>query len=345
MTPDHQAALGVTVSPTGSWRYSDAELQRVAVRLLYQEDGVGVSSSILQKRVVLNGVPFEAAAAPTFPGLGAYTYSSMTWVLVSVTQRYNRLYALTAVAYVHQSEEPIGGGDTPTPTPDDGNGPAPNVRRGSQDSGAVPDPLPTAGPVTAAQRVAQSPADPPQPLPTDQYRGDPCPDSSDGALIIRDKNCTFNAEFQALDAMSSSFRFTAQATPDQRPEAPVGADGFAVAADPALGVRLEYPAHWKAVSVPNTNAGLQSADRNALVTLAVQRTNAETLGTSDLQSTADGQISQAVSGPPGAGRRAPSRGRSPIRRCGSTVFCTCGLRCHMPPSFRPAAWSWTQRPA
>ncbi len=94
------------------------------------------------------------------------------------------------------------------------------------------------------------------------------------------------------------FRFTPRATPNRRPEAPVGADGFAVAVDSALGVRLEYPAHWKAVSVPNTNAGLQSADRNTLVTLVVQRTDAETLGASDLQSIADSQISQVVNGPP-----------------------------------------------
>ena len=41
MTPDHQAALGIIVAPTGSRRYSDVEFQGVALRLLYQENGVG----------------------------------------------------------------------------------------------------------------------------------------------------------------------------------------------------------------------------------------------------------------------------------------------------------------
>lgn len=298
MTPDHQAALGVIVTPTGGRRYADAELRSVALRLLYQENGVVPTSPVQQTRVVVNGVPFETALSFTYSGFGIYTYGAETLVAVLVTQRYNRLYALPAVMYVHQGAQPPSGAATPTPTPEGGYGVAPGVWQGGQAAAAAPAPLPTAGPVATARRLVQGPAGPPQPLPTDHLRGNPYPDASDGALIIRDKNCAYNVEAQALTAMQNSFRFTAQATPDGRPAALVGADGFAVAADPALGVRLEYPAHWKAVSAPHTNAGLQSADRNVLVTLAVQRTDAETVGTSDLQSLADSQISQVVNGPP-----------------------------------------------
>jgi len=81
-------------------------------------------------------------------------------------------------------------------------------------------------------------------------------------------------------------------------DAEVGVDGFATATDPALGVRLEYPTQWTAVSVPNTNAGLQSADQTVLVTLQAQRTDAETLGPSDLQSVANAQIAQVSNGLP-----------------------------------------------
>ncbi len=302
MTPDHQAALGVIVSPTGSRRYSEAELRTVALRLLYQQNGVIPVSPIQQKRVVVNGVPFETALSFTFSGVGIYTYSSTTLVGVWVTQRYNRLYALPAVVYVHQGAQPPPrpGEPTPTDTPEGQYRVAPDGEReqGYQEGAAAPAPLPTAGPAATAQQLVQGPAGPPRPLPTDHLRGNPCPDASDRALIIRDKNCAYNVEARALTAMHTSFSFTAQVTPDGRPEAPVGVDGFAVATDSALGVRLEYPAHWKAVSAPNTNAALQSADRNTLVTLQTQRTDAETLGTSDLQSIADSQISQVASGPP-----------------------------------------------
>ncbi len=297
MTPDHQAALGVIVTPTGGRRYADADLRSVALRLLYQENGVVPTAHIQQQRVVVNGVPFETALSFAYSGVGIYTYGAETLVAVLVTQRYNRLYALPAVLYVHQAAQPPSGADTPTPTPEGGEGVAPGVGQAGP-AAVAPAPVPTAGPVAPARRLVQGPADPPQPLPTDHLRGNPCPDASDGPLIIRDKNCAYTAEAQALTALQNSFHFTAQATPDRRPVALVGADGFAVAADPALGVRLEYPAPWTAVSVPNTNAGLRSADHNALVTLTVQRTAAETLGTSDLQSLADSQIAQVVNGPP-----------------------------------------------
>jgi len=299
MTADHQAAQGVTVTPTGSRRYSDAELQRVALRLLYQENGVGPTKPET-KRVVINGVPFETARSYTFPGAGIYTYSAVIVVEVGVTQRYNRLYALTAVVYLRQSAEPPPGGSAPTPTPTaaGGFGVAPGGEQRNQEEAAAPTPLPPVGLAAVARRLGQGPAGPPPPLPTDHLRGNPCPDASDGGLVIRDKNCAFKAESQAVNAIVSSFRFTPRALADPRPAAPVGVDGFALAADPALGVRVEYPAQWKAVAVPNTNAGLQSIDNNALVTLTVQRTATETLGTSDLQAIADSQIAQVLKGPP-----------------------------------------------
>jgi len=300
MTPDHQAALGVIVSSTGGRHYSDAELQNVALRLLYQENGVAPTNLIQQKRIVVNGVPFETAVAPSLSG-AVYTYSSATSIGVWVTQRYNRLYALPAVVYFRQAAPPPVNPVPPTDTPVTGNGVVPDAwhggRHNSQD-GVAPAPLPTAGPATTARQLAQDPADLPRPLPTDRLRGNPCPDASDGALIIRDKNCAYNTEAQALRAMHLSFSFTPQATPDRRPAAQVGVDGFTAAADPALGYRLEYPAQWKAVSAPNTNRAVRSADQNALVTLATQRTDTESLGTSDLQSIANSQISQVASGPP-----------------------------------------------
>ncbi len=101
------------LAPTGSRSYSDAELQRMALRLLYQENGVASTKFVQQKRVVFNGVPFETAGASTFSGVGIYTYSSLTEVAVWVTQRYNRLYALTKLVYLHQGALP-----PPTPTPE-----------------------------------------------------------------------------------------------------------------------------------------------------------------------------------------------------------------------------------
>ncbi len=38
MTPDHQAALSVLISPTGNQTYTDTDLQGVARRLLYREE-------------------------------------------------------------------------------------------------------------------------------------------------------------------------------------------------------------------------------------------------------------------------------------------------------------------
>jgi len=302
MTPDHQAALGVIVAPAGSRRYSNAELQSVALRLLYQENGVVPTTPVQQQRIVVNGVTFQTAAAPSFSGSG-YTYSSATSISVWVTQRYNRLYAIAGLVYFQQAAPPPpGSSNEPTPTPASGNGAAPDVwhssQHNSQVSAAAPAPLPTTGPATTARRPAQGLADPPAPLPTDRLRGNPCPSSGDGGFIIRDKNCAAGLEHRLLTAMASSFSFTRQAAADRHPAAQVGVDGFAVASDAALGVRLEYPAQWKAVSAPHANAGLQSADRNVLVTLAVQRTDAETVGMSDLQSLADSQISQVVNGPP-----------------------------------------------
>jgi len=300
MPPDHQAALGVIVTPTGSRRYSDAELRSVALRLLYQENYVIPTIHIQQQRVVINGVAFQTVASASFSGAG-YTYSSSTFIRVWVTQRYNRLYAIAGLVYLLQgAPPPPPNGLVPTPTPEGGLGLAPGARRGSQDSGAAPAPvpLPTAGPVATTHRVAQSPTDPPAPLPTDHPRGNRCPSAGDGSLIIRDKNCAAGLEQQLLTSMAGSFSFTPRASTDRRPAAEVGVDGFATATDSGLGLRLEYPTQWSTVSVPNTNVALQSDDQTVLVTLQTQRTDAEILRESDLQSVANAAITQVSNGPP-----------------------------------------------
>jgi hypothetical protein len=75
----------------------------------------------------------------------------------------------------------------------------------------------------------------------------------------------------------------------------VGVDGFTVATSSSLGVRVEYPAQWSTVSVPDTNIAVRSADQNAAFEVAVNRTSAATLAQSDLESYASSLIAQVAS--------------------------------------------------
>ena len=302
MTPDHQAALGVIVAPTGSRHYSNTELQTIALRLLYQENGVIPALPVRQTPLVIHGMTFQTASAPAFSG-AVYTYNSKTSINVWVTQRANRVYALVGLVYLWQATlpPPRSGGATATPTPDDGNGMAPNTLPGPSEAiqreQSIPVALPTAGPA-AAVRPAQAAADALRPLSTDRLRGNLCPEASDGTLIFRDKNCAARGGLQAITNMVASFDFTTLPTPDRRPAASVGVDGFAIATSSSLGVRVEYPAQWTTFTVANTNLAVRSTDQNTLVTLTVQRSATASVALSDLQSYAASLITQVASGPP-----------------------------------------------
>jgi len=114
MTPDHQAAFGVMVAPTGDRVYSDLEIQDVALRLLAQENQISPVVKIETKRVVVNGVAYQAA--------GGYLISGSPLMAsvaaVAVTQRHHRLYAIANLAYLQvYTAPPAGPGFSPTDTP------------------------------------------------------------------------------------------------------------------------------------------------------------------------------------------------------------------------------------
>lgn len=296
MTPDHQAALGVIVAPTGGRHYSDTELRDVALRLLYQENYLLNGMQIQQQRIVVNNVGFQAVAAVSYSG---YPAASQTAISVWVTQRHNRLYALAGLVYHQVDMLPAGGGDTPTPTPtpDTGFGAAPDSYLNGMAARPVAAPSPAAGLAAPARRL-DAPAGPPAPLPTDHLRGNLCPTPGDGGLVFADRNCAFAAEQQMLVAIRSSFAFTLHAADDRRPAAKIGVDGFALASNTALGFRVEYPAQWRPVAIQNMAGGVESPDQTTLVTLEVQRTGPETLAPSDLQSAAYAEIAQVSNGAP-----------------------------------------------
>ncbi len=114
MTPDHQAAFGVIVAPTGDRVYSGRELQDVALRLLAQENQISPLVKIQTQRVVVNGVAYQAA--------GGYLISGSPLMAsvaaVAVTQRHHRLYAIANLAYLQvYTAPPAGPGFSPTDTP------------------------------------------------------------------------------------------------------------------------------------------------------------------------------------------------------------------------------------
>jgi len=293
MTPDHQAALGVMVTPTGRTTYSRAELQGIAVRLLYQEDSILPSTSITTKRVVVNGVPYDTAYAYLVSGLP----DMATFASVAVTQRNRRLYAVVALAYVQLYTLPLGGtGGAPTSTPEAGGGQS--APAGIHPAPAAVPTVPTTlgvAPAAAApavhtqDRPRDRPVAPPSPR---QWRGNRCPSSSDAGLAIADKNCAWEAEYNTLHAAASSLIIAAHAPADALPAASVGVDGFTRYVDPVRGYAVAYPAQWTPGTVSGAAAAARSSDGNVLVTVGVQSIGASSLGRSDLQSIAATEIGQ-----------------------------------------------------
>jgi hypothetical protein len=293
MTPDHQAALGVIVAPTGNRVYSGPELQDVAFRLLAQENQISPLVQIQTKRVVVNGVPYETAGGYLISGVPLMA----TIASVAVTQRHHRLYAIATLVYLQvYTTPPANAGPTPTDTPF-GNAEPAQDRRPAAASTAV------AGRYDAALAVAgdrqiprERPSDPPAPLPTDRLRGNRCRTFQDDGLAVVDRNCAFRAELQAMLTMLSTFTIDPAAADDHRPAA-VGVDGFTSVSDPALGYRIEYPAQWTRVPAPGTRVFVRSADRVAGVGVTVARIDAASLSEADLRSAADHQLATVATQP------------------------------------------------
>jgi len=300
MTPDHQAAFGVIVTPTGDRVYSGPELRDVALRLLAQENQISPLVKIQTQRVVVNGVAYQAA--------GGYLISGSPLMAsvaaVAVTQRHHRLYAIANLAYLQvYTAPPAGPGFSPTDTPVGGN--AEPARP------ALPA-LPAAVSTVVAARAdaaagsaqgqgrqipRQRPSDPPAPLPTDRLRGNRCRTSQDAGLAVVDRNCAFNADRQALVTMFSTFTIDPAAADDRRPAAAVGVDGFRSVSDPARGYRIAYPAQWARVPAPGTLAFARSADQNAGVGVTIAPIDAASLSEADLSAAADHQLATVATYP------------------------------------------------
>ncbi len=290
MTPDRQAALGIMVTPTGRTTYSRAELQGIALRLLYQEDNVLSSTSVQTKRLVINGVPYETASAYLVSGLPTMA----TFLSIGVAQRNHRLFAVAGLVYIQLYTLQQGGPSEPTATPDGGFGQP--IRAGARPL-AVAAPTAVVAPVVAAPaaRPWHRPADAPAPPPTSQWRGNRCPSGDDAGLAIADRNCAWRAENAVLQAVASTLTLSVRAPADRLPAATVGVDGFVRYADRAHGYAVSYPAQWAPISVPGTSGAVRSPDQNAAATVGVQSINASSLAQSDLQSVAAAQIAQVGS--------------------------------------------------
>ncbi len=289
MTPDHQADLGVIVAPTGNRIYSDAELQSVALRLMSQENYIAPSVKIETKKVVVNGVAYEAAQGYVSSGFPLMA----TFVAAAVTQRHRRLYAVVSLAYV-QEFTAAQGGFSATPTPQGNSAP---LRRAPSTSLLAARALSVGARGWMAGLPRKRRLAPPAPLPTDRLRGDQCRTNDDAGLNVVDKNCAFAAQSQTLTAMFSSFTIDPRAEDDRRPAAVVGVDGFRSLSDPAQGYRIEYPAQWASASAPGTLVFLRSADQNAGVGVAVKPIAPASLSESDLSVAADRQIATMSSLP------------------------------------------------
>ena len=293
MTPDHQAALGVIVAPTGNRVYSGLELQDVAFRLLSQENQISPLVQIQTKRVVVNGVPYETAGGYLISGVPLMA----TIASVAVTQRHHRLYAIATLVYLQvYTAPPADSGPPPTDTPS-GNAEPPQRLQPAAVSTAVAGRYDVSVGAGDRQIPRERPADPPAPLPTDRLRGNRCRTSQDAGLAVVDRNCAFRAELQAMMTMLSTFTIDPAAADDRRPAAAVGVDGFTSISDPAQGYRLAYPAQWARVPAPGTVAFARSADRNAGVGVTVLQIDAASLSEGDLRSAADHQLATVATYP------------------------------------------------
>jgi hypothetical protein len=296
MPPDHQAALGVFVVPTGSATYSATDLQNLALRLISQQsplptvatlEGYARISQEVIKKLVANHTTYQSVTADLTYGGHMVCYARMS---VAVAQQHRRLYVVAALVYESIAGLPPGGsGSTDTPTPG-GFAVAPGSAHPAAMATAV------AGPMMAHDHHAASerPSDAPAPLPTDRERGNLCRTQDDAGLVFLDKNCAATRYSNAMLQAFSSINIAARAAADPRPAPVIGADGFATYASPAQGVTVHYPAQWTPVSVPGALGAVQSPDQTALVLLVVQPTNAA-LSEADLQSIADRQIAQVGS--------------------------------------------------
>ncbi len=295
MTPDHQAAFGVIVTPTGSRVYSSSELQDVALRLLSQENDILPSVKLQTKKIVINGVPYETASGYISSGLPLMA----TIVAVLVTQRHHRLYALISLVYLQVFTTPAASGGEPTPTPE-GNGEAPlraPAEINAPSAGARVNTAPWGFHGEGREFLPQQPLDPPAPLPTDRLRGNNCRTVNDGGLAVVDRNCAFAAEGKALATAISTLKIDPRAEDDHRPAAPVSVDGFKSLSDPAQDYRVEYPAQWIRVPAPGTVAFLRSRDQNAGVGVTIAPIDADTLSEADLSAAADHQLALVASIP------------------------------------------------
>jgi len=296
MPPDHQAALSVLVSPTGSRTYTDADLQGVARRLLYQENEVVNSTTVHAARQVIGNATYETASIERASGQPLM----LTVTYVAVTQQHHRLYALAGVVYqLVASFPPPGSGDTsPTPTPTPEGGISGNAaQRGA--SIALPAATPASG-ESLAGRMSSDPADPPPPLPTDHLRGDPCPAGSDRALVVHDKNCAAPAERQFLASVLESFAIDPHAPNDSRPAASVGIDGYTLFTDQALGFTVAFPGQWAPIPLQGTVRAVRSPDQDALDLVAVETSPVADPSEADLQAIAANAVAGVGTTTPGA---------------------------------------------
>ncbi len=294
MTPDHQAAFGVIVAPTGSRVYSGRELQDVALRLLAQENQISPVVKIETRRVVVNGVAYQTAGGYLISGFPLMA----TVAAVAVTQRHHRLYAIASLVYLQvYTAPPAGSGFSPTDTPVGNAEPARPAQPVAVSTAIAARGGATPGGAQGRQISRQRPSDPPAPLPTDRLRGNRCRTSQDAGLAVVDRNCAFNADRQALVTIFSSFTIDPAAADDRRPAAAVGVDGFRSVSDPAQGYRIAYPAQWARVPAPGTFAFARSADQNAGVGVTIAPIDAASLSEADLRAAADHQLATVATSP------------------------------------------------
>jgi hypothetical protein len=292
MSPDHQAALGVMVTPIGAMRYSATDLQNVAERLMSQENplpgvaalvGYTPAAKATIKQQVINHVTFQVVSSELLYGGHMVCFVDMG---VEVTQRYHRLYTVAAVVYRSIAGLPPGGEGEPTATPLPG-------ASGASPQRVNPAAMAPSFPTDLAQGFSVQPADSrvgaePPPLPTDRERGNLCRTPDDGGLTFLDKNCAGALEVTLLVQSMASVRL-APGADDTRPAATVGPDGFGIYVDPSRSAMVRYPVQWTPVSVSSALAAVEAPDRDSLIALYEEQTSSA-LSQSDLQSIAEQQI-------------------------------------------------------
>ena len=279
MTPDHQAALGIHVTPTGNRVYSDAELLGVATRLLYQENTLPPGASLQTKKIAINHVSYQVVVTYQYSGLPVMD----TLVSIAVAQRHHRLYVLSSLVYLEAfTTQAAGSGLEATPTPGASTGLGLSL-------GAVPL---SVGPRSAGGSPARHGNNGLVPLPTDRLRGNQCRTADDATVAVIDKNCAAPQEEQTLATVLGSFTISSTDPREARPEALVGPDGFARFSDSTLGVSLAYPAHWGAMAVAGATLVRRSSDHTALVALSVHQGDTTPATTAALRSVAARAIAQ-----------------------------------------------------